>query len=122
MGILVAFGLIKILNHDDDLLEDLRFAPLDMIHKLPQLLLLRPVDHKSIAILQKQIELFGEIRMLQQRMTQFKIAVVFVISLLVLPQEFNNVFVGLQVLSFQPLEPPLGMLHIKLFKSHTKYY
>ena len=48
-------------------------------------------------------------------MAEFEVAVVLVFGLLILPQKFNDIFVGLQILCFQTLEPSLSMLHIKLF-------
>jgi hypothetical protein len=54
----------------------------------------------------------------EQGVADLDVAVILVLCLLVLPQELGDVLVGLEVLVFEPLEPALGLLHIKLFKGH----
>lgn len=51
-------------------------------------------------------------------MADLDVAVILVLCLFVLPQELGDVFVGLEVLVFEPLQPPLSLLHIELFKGH----
>ena len=50
MTILIPLGLVKILNHGDDLIKNVRFGFLDIVHKLPKFLLLGTVDDKAIAV------------------------------------------------------------------------
>lgn len=115
MTTLISLGFVKILNHGDDLIENSRFGLLDVVHKLPKFFLLRTVDDKAVAVFEERIELFGEIGVGEEGMAKFEVAVMLVFSLLILPQKFNDIFVGLQILCFQTLEPSLSMLHIKLF-------
>ena len=50
MTILLPLGLVKILNHGDDLIKNVRFGFLYVVHKLPKFLLLGTVDDKAIAV------------------------------------------------------------------------
>ena len=50
MTTLISLGLVEILNHGDDFIENIRFSLLDIVHKLPKFFLLRTVDNKPITI------------------------------------------------------------------------
>ena len=63
MGAAISFGFIEFLNHIDDIFEHFRFSFLDVIHKISQLFFFRSVDDESIAILEKEVDIFGELGM-----------------------------------------------------------
>ena len=79
MGAAISFGFIEFLNHIDDIFEHFWFCSLDVIHKIPQLLFFRSVDDESIAILEKEVDIFGELGVWEEGVADLDVAIIFII-------------------------------------------
>lgn len=108
----------EILDESYDLIEDLSAVALDISHKLLDLFIIRSVDDKLVAFLHVGVEFLGEFGVSEEGVADLNVAVILVLCLFILPQELGDVFVGLDVLVFESLEPPFSLLHIELFKGH----
>ena len=57
--------------------------------------------------------------MRKQGVVDFYVAVVLIVILLIGPQAFHKVFVGLRVLVFELLKQSFSLLHVYLFYAHS---
>ena len=113
-----ALALAEVLDEADDFVKNLGPVLLDVAHELLDLLVVGAVDNELVAFLHVGVEFLGEFGMREEGVADLDVAVVLVLGLLVLAQKLGDVLVGLQVLAFQLLQPPLRLLHVQLFKGH----
>jgi len=52
-------------------------------HEFFNFLVLRTVDNKTVGILEKDVEFFGEFSMIEKGVTHFDVAIVFILRLLI---------------------------------------
>lgn len=94
------FELAEVLDESDDLIENLRPVLLDIAHELLDFFIFRAVDNELVAVLHVGVEFLGEVGMREKGVADLDIAVVFILGLLIFPEELGDVLVGLEVLIF----------------------
>jgi hypothetical protein len=94
--------------------EDLRAAFLHKCHEVLDFLFFGLVDDHSVALLHEEVELLSELAVVEESVIDFDEAIVLIFGLLILPEEFGNVFVGLEVFGFEFFEPFFGLFDADL--------
>jgi len=106
----LVLGLAEILDHREDAVKHLIVLALDVGHEVLDFLVIGADEHELIGLLHVVVEFLGELGMGEQHVVDLEEAVVLILALLIATQELDDVLVGLHVLAFQPLQPPLRLL------------
>lgn len=103
------------LNHINDLSEDLRSALFHECHQIFYFLFFRLVDDHLVPLVHEEIELFGQLVVIEKSMIYFDEAVILIFGLVILSQEFSNILIGLKILAFKFFKPFFSLFDTDLF-------
>lgn len=80
-----SFGFAQLLDHAYDPVEDIWPIVLDIAHEISKFLILRTSDDEPVALFKEKVDFFGEFSVREESVTDFEVAIVFIVSPLILP-------------------------------------
>ena len=103
------------LNDVNDFSEYLRAAFLHESHEVFDFLFFWLVDDHSVSFFHEEVELFGELAVIEKSVIYLNEAIILIFGLFILPKKLSNVLVGLEVFGFEFLKPFFCLFDADLF-------